>query len=439
MGLTEKIPSNRRIIFGSIFLIANALIWYFSAAKVLEGLIISIAADYLQTLGIWSLHFAALTLSLIAGALLTKWIDKKTFFIIWTVIGIVSPIILLVTPVTTFSTLLVSLLFGISLGIGMPSCMEVFSQLTDTKNRGRYGGIIMLLSGLGVVVLALFYGDNIQLNAITLIIWRLLGLAIIPFQKIPKEQIVTKEVSYPEVVKQRSFILYLAPWLMFCLVTHLSIPIQTSVIGNFINTLTAVESAIIGVFAVISGFLIDKYGRKRVAMIGFIMIGTGYSVLGLAPNNMESWLFYSVADGVAWGIFYVIFVMSVWGDLSVNGKSAKYYAIGVVPFFISKYVQFAVGNYVANISPYALFSFIAFFLFLAVLPLVYAPETLSDKIMKARDLQNYVKKALEKAQIGTQKSDKESKKSGVGLDAEDKSDEDSEEYKKAAKLAEKYY
>jgi MFS family permease len=439
MGLAKKIPSNQRVILSSVFLIANALIWYFSAAKILEGLINRVATNYLQTLGMWSLHFAALTVSLIAGALLIKWIDKKSFFIIWTVIGIVSPVILLVAPITTLSTLLVSFLFGISLGIGMPCCMEVFSQLTDTKNRGRYSGIIMFLSGLGVVVLALFYSDNIQLSALTLIIWRLLGLLILPFLMIPQKQIDAKEVSYSEVVKQRSFILYLAPWLMFCLVTHLSIPIQASIIGNFIDILTIVESAIIGVFAVISGFLVDKYGRKRVAMIGFIMIGTGYSVLGLSPNYMESWLFYTVADGIAWGIFYVIFVMSVWGDLSFNGKSAKYYAIGVIPFFMSKYVQFALGNYVATISPYALFSFTAFFLFLAVLPLVYAPETLSDRIMKARDLQNYVKKALEKAQLDITKSDKEMKNSKAGLEVEDKSDEDRKEYKKAAELAEKYY
>jgi hypothetical protein len=42
------------------------------------------------------------------------------------------------------------------------------------------------------------------------------------------------------------------------------------------------------------------------------------------------------------------------------------------------------------------FSFASFFLFVAVLPLVYAPETLPDRILKNLDLNSYVNKALEK-------------------------------------------
>ena len=70
-----------------------------------------------------------------------------------------------------------------------------------------------------------------------------------------------------------------------------------------------------------------------------------------------------------------------------------------MPFFISKYLQLILGNYVTSgILPEALFSFIAFFLFLAVLPLVYAPETLPAKTMKDRELKNYIEKAKKIAQ-----------------------------------------
>ena len=226
MGLTEKSSNDRRLVLGSVFLIANALIWYFSAAKVLESVINSVATDYFQSLLMWSLHFATLMVSLIAGALLTKRIERKLFFVIWTVIGIISPLALLVlnfaqTPVA----LLISFLFGLSLGLGMPNCMETFTQLTDTKNRGRYGGLIMLLSGLGVVALGLFDVGSIELTALILIIWRLLGLIILPFQKLPKER-ENNDVSFTFVLNQKSFILYLIPWLMFSLVAYLGLPIH---------------------------------------------------------------------------------------------------------------------------------------------------------------------------------------------------------------------
>lgn len=44
------------------------------------------------------------------------------------------------------------------------------------------------------------------------------------------------------------------------------------------------------------------------------------------------------------------------------------------------------------------FPFASFFLFIAVLPLFYAPETLPEKIMKKRELTIYVEKAQEIAE-----------------------------------------
>ena len=225
--------------------------------------------------------------------------------------------------------------------------------------------------------------------------------------------------------------------------THSELLIQLSVLGeSSMNLLMIIESAIIGIFAVISGFLLDNFGRKRVAMVGFILIGIGYSVLGLSSDQMASWFFYTIVDGIAWGIFYVIFVISIWGDLSHNAKSGKYYAIGILPFFASKYLQLVLGNYVAvSIKPYALFSFIAFFLFLAVLPLVYAPETLSEKLMKDRELRNYVenaKKVVEKEEEKNQKKQTKKEKDNPKLPDVEK-EEINKAYDEARKLAEKYY
>jgi hypothetical protein len=45
-----------------------------------------------------------------------------------------------------------------------------------------------------------------------------------------------------------------------------------------------------------------------------------------------------------------------------------------------------------------IFTFASFFLFIAILPLVYAPETLPEKIMKEKDLKFYVEKAQKIAQ-----------------------------------------
>jgi len=169
------------------------------------------------------------------------------------------------------------------------------------------------------------------------------------------------------------------------------------------------------------------------------LVGVGYSVLGLFPHSMSSWYFYTAVDGIAWGILYVLFVILIWGYLSYNAPSDKYYAIGVIPFFISKFLELVLGNTVAGgISDYALFSFVAFFLFLAVLPLVYAPETLPEKVMKDRDLKSYIEKAQKAVQKETKKSYKQLQSDSQNETIESPK-ENSKENIEAQKLAEKYY
>jgi hypothetical protein len=48
---------------------------------------------------------------------------------------------------------------------------------------------------------------------------------------------------------------------------------------------------------------------------------------------------------------------------------------------------------VAQEYAYAIFSVASFFLFLAVIPLMFAPETLPEKTLKERELKQYVEKA----------------------------------------------
>src|SRR4030067_3051237 len=115
------------------------------------------------------------------------------------------------------------------------------------------------------------------------------------------------------------------------------------------------------IFAVIGGFLADTVGRKLIAIQGFVLLGLGYSVLGILGNNPEnlfSWYFYTVVDGIAWGLLFVVFVITVWGDLSQERSSDRHYAVGVLPFFISKFIQVTMGSDITYMIPRtAIFSF----------------------------------------------------------------------------------
>ena len=85
------------------------------------------------------------------------------------------------------------------------------------------------------------------------------------------------------------------------------------------------------------------------------------------------------------------------------------------------------------------FSFASVFLFLAVLPLIYAPETLPEKLMKDRDLKSYVENAKKKAQKETDKVHKKEKLHIIQAEGKTQESENSSEIEDAVKLAEKYY
>jgi MFS family permease len=229
--------------------------------------------------------------------------------------------------------------------------------------------------------------------------WRGLGLLLLLLLKIKESALEKRDyIKYTFILTNRQFLLYFIPWCMFSLVNSMSIPVISKFFEGgeeFIRSSSIIESVIAGVFAVIGGFFADSFGRKRLAIIGFAMLGMGYAIIGFSSGNMFGWWFYTFVDGMAWGAFGTLFMLTIWGDLAHMQRSEKYYAIGGLPFLFSNFIRLSVGTYIAeNITATeAVFSFASFFLFLAVLPLVYAPETLPEKTLKDRELKNYIERA----------------------------------------------
>ncbi len=110
-----------------------------------------------------------------------------------------------------------------------------------------------------------------------------------------------------------------------------------------------------------------------------------------------------------------------------------------MPFLFSNLISILVQPFADTIPIASSFSLASLFLFLAILPLLYAPETLSEKIMKDRELKNYIAKA-QKEVARAQNKEEESNQ----CEKEDKEDfvefkVNQEDDEKARELAEKYY
>ena len=379
----------------NIFLIvANTYVWFICTSTVLRQIIQTANLLVIQLYIVWTISFLGASTSIIVGAyFISKFCNRKRFLIIWVLLGIIASL----TPIfiTTFSfieILFVSIFFNISFGLGLPFAMAEFSSNTNVENRAKLSGAIWFLVIMLSGILMNFISDNLMVSSFILTLWRTIGLiAAFSYQSNTKKTYA----SFTDVIRERPFISYLMPWTMFSLVNYLSTSVGINFLGeDFVNTLMLISSLVTGVSAIFGGFISDIMGRKRTTILGFILLGFGYSLLGIYPQNVIVWHFYAIVDGVAWGIFCVIFFFTIWGELAGHKSGEKYYALGSIPYLLSNYLRLTFGPLIAaNVSIYSIFSFAALFLFMAVVPLMFAPETLPEKTLRERELRSYIEKA----------------------------------------------
>jgi len=231
-------------------------------------------------------------------------------------------------------------------------------------------------------------------NSIIFAAWRGFGL-IIFFLK-PKERFsseMKRNTSFASILRDKSFILYFVAWFMFCLVDRSGKPIVDYASGTFYDLILTIGPIIGSFSALFGGLLSDRVGRKRVVLYGFITLGIAYAAIGIAPTAWISWYFYLAVGSVGTGILWVLFILVLWGDLSQVGNRETYYVVGGIPYFLTSIVRLLSTPYVILLSETSVFSLASFFLFLAVLPLLYAPETMPKRKIELRQLKNYAEKA----------------------------------------------
>jgi len=351
-------------------------------------------------------NFASLVLSAFAVSSLTSKVKSRHVFLkYWFIAGAFLSVFFIFLNLADFASLLfLASIIGVYFGVGMPICMGYYSKSTAPQNRAKLSGIIILLIGLGYPLISIIGNREPFFLAAALGSWQILGLISLLSTKPLGLSLEQKEqVTYRSVISNKTFLLYAAPWLMFSLINELTMQLNTNYFSDntfpvaFGQSFLLIENVLAGASAIICGFLADRKGRKRLALVGFVLLGVGYAALGLFNDNYLAAWFYVCVDGVAWGAFSMLFLVTIWGDIAQERTSEKYYFLGVLPYLFSNLAGVLMGNSIAaGVEEGTVFSFASFFLFVAVLPLVYAPETLPDRILKHIDLDSYVNKALQK-------------------------------------------
>ena len=380
----------------SILLLLNSIVWYILTYAVFSAVVNGHYQPGLERLGLFSTYFVGIAVMAILGA---KFFPRArdTSLYLWLYMGAIATFLL--TAISSAGILvdaLIAFFLGASIGIGLPSCLSYFADSTSIENRGFVGGIIWSTVGFTVLIFAFLINILGQWEAIVaLTMWRLFGCLVFPvLNRKHVTPAAQKSPGFLELIRKREILLYLFPWVMFCFINFAELPILEGVFGtDFFVFVQLAESAFVGIVAVVGGFIADIAGRKRVVIAGFVMLGIEYAALSAFSNSPATLYLFLILDGITWGLLVSVFFTVIWGDLGENFEKEKYYMLGGLPYLLANFLYIAIKPFATDIPATTAFSFASFFLFLAVIPLMYAPETLPEKSIKDRELKSYLEKA----------------------------------------------
>ena len=402
---SENVPSMNFIVRLGVnranlpvfFTLLGAFLWYYLALNVMTAISVSLKTDYLLLM---LSHSIGVLLAGAIGLFLSR--KRYTLLLVWTILGAVTSLLPLFDPsFTILNVQLVCFAWGLSFGLGMPACLSLFAEVVPIEKRGRFGGLSLMFAFLCAVLINGFAQPlGILFTYLSFGTLRLLGLIPLLKLRLGKEASVTEKRVAPYGILtsfDRRFYLYIAPWFLFNVIDTL----EGLLLRNVVRTTFAeyflltqlVLLLSLSVFVLMGGVLCDLIGRKPVIILGLSIMGIAYAIISITQASLLAWFFFFVSDGIAAGMFLTVFVAVIWGDLAPKGSEPFYYYAGNVPLFLATITQFFLVGSITSLSPTSAFSLAAFFLFLAVLPILFAPETLPEKKLKERELKGYIEKA----------------------------------------------
>jgi MFS family permease len=386
LGLSE----NNLPVF---FILTDAFLWYYLNLNTIAAVAANSEIDYLS---LASVNALGVIIAAMLGLLFASNRRKLLFF--WTLLGSMTPFLPFLSSLAALPYFqVVSFVWGFSFGLGMPSCLGFFAENVKIENRGRFSGLALFVAFSGAVIISEFAKVfDVWALFLSLSILRLLGFVPLLNLNIEKRSLKWTRNMVASVFSKRLY-LFLIPWFTFNIIDLLEGLLLRNLVkdqfSEYYVLIQLISLLFLGVFVFLGGLCSDLFGRKPVIVFGFAIMGIAYAVVSIVPHVLFAWFFFSICEGLALGSFYTVFIAVIWGDLALEGSKELYYFVGSLPFFLATILQLPLASYMMLLSETSAFSLAAFFLFLTVLPILFAPETLPEKKILERQVKDYVEKA----------------------------------------------
>ena len=395
--LTKGMTIPRRKLLAVVLLFSSSFAWFFVFYRELDVMASPNVApeSFWIDAGLMSL-LVSIVISALLGSYISGKVNRRRLVLLWLIVGVLVTIPILLLQGDEFLVIW-GAIAGLSFGIGFPSCLAYLAESTAPDERGRVAGIAVLVTFI-LLIFSMLLIDGLGLKS-TGILLLTLGIKSIGFLSFKLDSIgeVRKEAKpWRAILGYRDFNRYFLAFVLFMVAAGLvSLVWQGIATGpDYIEVeRTALLLRYLGliVFATIAGVMADRIGRKKPIIAGLVMLGAAYAIVVLLTTP-EIYFVNLLLSGFAWGIIIVVYLV-VPGDLAFLGSTERFYTVGwVLPLILYTGIQ-GVGRFVDFPIRTEIFSMIlTMVLFVAIIPLLSAVETLSESKIRETELRKHAEK-----------------------------------------------
>lgn len=383
-----------RMILPGLIVVSGTLAWFFLIQYTITDMFESFSSNPFLEYVNAPIFYSSAIFSTMLGIFISGKVEKKnanrTFLFFWITLGLLSTIMLILTQQTIFMPFL-SVLLGFSLGIGLPTSMAFIADYSHIEERARFSGLTIFVTfilAISAMIVTEIFAVGLPTLILLFAVVRSTSFLGLVFNKFEVKDKVKEKLDKPS---SKDFFFYIIPWMMFVLVGTLAwslIPLQFE---SAVSIGRILRFVCIAVFGIVTGFIADRLGRKPAIIIGLIIFGISFTILGFSLSA-PTIIIYLTASGVAWGSFFAMYLV-IPGDLSLTGSRERFYAfLTILPLILLGGVPYLPG--VAELTRYssAFAHILSLILFLSIVPVLLAKETLPEPKMRERRLKEHVKK-----------------------------------------------
>ncbi|MHA1265646.1 MAG: MFS transporter [Candidatus Helarchaeota archaeon] len=345
--------------------------------------------------------FTYLIVSIFSSILFGKLVDRNlnrraiiTIGILLTFIGFLMAFLLISTNLQLIDrstdAFLISILLGIAFSASTVSIGAHFADVTAPKERGKLQGISYCVA-FAISFIIFIFTSILELVFILLIILvAALGVFNILYVPLTESKAAPEASSYLEVLTNKNFIYYVLSFFLFMIALPfinlffeygtIALAYQPIYISIYYPMLSGV--------ALLGGLWADR-GRRTMILLSFLMLGVGFAIWGIIPEEYATllitlvfiWILFSFVNGITNITDYII-----PADHATPFSRGRY----VVIFFIATNIGWVISTvlqpFVITFSSTTIALIVTFFLLLAITPTILTTDSLEEALAKEVDV-----------------------------------------------------